>query len=248
MASAPKDGDLDTWFISGGGRGIGWAMTQWLLARGARVIATARNPTGTPTFEAMRAAAPDKAERLEVLALDVCDQNSIDAVASRLAGRPIDTVVANAGQLNSYGGVDDPDHTADAWRDVLMTNVWGPFALIRALRPNLRAGDGKRAAIIASIMGSTARAAGGGSSGGAYAYRASKAAAVNLAVNLANELKAEGIAVGAYHPGWVRTEMGGPQATLSVEESAATLTPRIAALSLATTGVFEDNFGEPLPY
>ena len=77
---------------------------------------------------------------------------------------------------------------------------------------------------------------------------ASKAGANNVAVNLAAELKPRGIAVGAYHPGWVRTDMGRQDADISVEESAEGLLTRFEALSIATTGVFESYAEKPLTY
>jgi NAD(P)-dependent dehydrogenase (short-subunit alcohol dehydrogenase family) len=92
-------------------------------------------------------------------------------------------------------------------------------------------------------MGSNAEA-----SGGSYIYRASKAAATNLATNLALDLKPEGIAVASYHPGWVRTDMGGGSADISVEESAAGLLTRFDALDLETSGVFEAWDGRRIPF
>jgi len=121
--------------------------------------------------------------------------------------------------------------------------VAGPYLVTRALLPHVERGTGRRIAIVSSAMGSTA-----GAKGNAYPYRASKAAAVNVARNLAAELKGRGIAVGAYHPGWVRTDMGGSGADISVEESASGLLARFEALSLATTGVFEDHRGEGIAF
>ena len=92
-------------------------------------------------------------------------------------------------------------------------------------------------------MGSTARA-----KGSAYIYRASKAAATNLAICLSKELGEEGIAVAAYHPGWVRTEMGGAGADISVEESAAGLIARFDELDMKGTGAFRFFSGEPIPF
>lgn len=227
--------------ITGANRGIGLALTEAWAARGDRILATARQSGDVHQLNALAALTG----RIEVFALDVVDEASLAAFAERLDGRPIDLLVANAGVLNSYGGLDDPAHDAAAWRDVLMTNVFGPYATIRALLPNLRAGAQKKIAIIASIMGSTERVI---EKGNAYPYRASKAAAVNLARNLAAELTPEGIAVGAYHPGWVRTEMGGAAADISVRESATGLIERFDALSMATTGVFEDYQGERIPF
>ena len=84
--------------------------------------------------------------------------------------------------------------------------------------------------------------------GNGYIYRSSKAGATNVALNLAAELKPRGVAVGAYHPGWVRTDMGGPSAAISPQESAAGLLSRFDALTLETTGVFEDYAGASIPF
>jgi NAD(P)-dependent dehydrogenase (short-subunit alcohol dehydrogenase family) len=92
-------------------------------------------------------------------------------------------------------------------------------------------------------MGSQQMATGGG-----YAYRASKAAATNLARNLAHDLAPEGIAVAAWHPGWVRTDMGGSAADISAEESAAGMLARLDALTPDKTGTFETYDGETLPW
>jgi NAD(P)-dependent dehydrogenase (short-subunit alcohol dehydrogenase family) len=97
-------------------------------------------------------------------------------------------------------------------------------------------------AVIASVMGSQARAP-----GGSYIYRSSKAAAVNVARNLAADLQPEGIAVGAYHPGWVRTDMGGSGADIDVLTSAKGLSARFDALSVASTGCFESYDGTTIP-
>ena len=85
-------------------------------------------------------------------------------------------------------------------------------------------------------------------SGGSYIYRASKAAVLNLGRNLAVDLKPAGFGVGVYHPGWVRTDMGGPHAAISMEESASGLMARFDALGPDTTGVFENWDGRPHPY
>jgi short-subunit dehydrogenase len=98
-------------------------------------------------------------------------------------------------------------------------------------------------AILSSRMGSSAAAA-----GTSYLYRASKAAAANIGANLAVELKASGVSVASYHPGWVQTDMGGASADIPAAVSAAGLVARIEHLSLATTGAFETYSGEKLVY
>jgi NAD(P)-dependent dehydrogenase (short-subunit alcohol dehydrogenase family) len=165
------------------------------------------------------------------------------AAAAAADNTPIDLLICNAGQYLARGGIDDPEYTYDAWHTVMMTNVAGVFFTVRAFLPRLALVAEPKIAIISSMMASNKRAP-----GGSYIYRASKAAATNLARNLATDLKPQGIAVGAYHPGWVRTDMGGPSAEVDVEDSAKGLLQRFDVLSLATTGVFEDHRGEAIAF
>jgi len=218
--------------ITGGNRGIGSELAKRYAARGDRVIASTRDAGDAP--------AP---KGVEFITMDVASETSVKAAAASLHNLPIDLVINNAGQLNGYGGLGSAEHSQAAWAAVLMTNVAGPYFVAVAFLPNLRAGRGRKLAIITSGMGSSERA-----SGGAYPYRASKARATNLARNLARDLAVESIAVGAYHPGWVRTDMGGPGAAIGVEESAQGLMARFDALTLATSGIVEDYQGTPVPF
>lgn len=230
---------MSTVLITGANRGIGLALAERYVARGDRVIATVRNPATAASLNTLAQHGPGS---VDVVTCDVSSEAAMGQIQAAAAHGPLDLLINNAGQLNTFGGLDDPAHTHAAWRDVLMANVAGPFFVTRACLPALMAAPGK-VAIITSIMGSTARAP-----GGAPAYRASKAAATNLARNLAAELSGSQIAVGAYHPGWVRTDMGGDRADLSIDESADGLVTRFDALSMATTGVVEDYRGAALAY
>jgi NAD(P)-dependent dehydrogenase (short-subunit alcohol dehydrogenase family) len=216
--------------ITGANRGIGRELARQALARGDAVAATARDAAG-------RAALPEGAE---AHALDVTDPQSCADFAAALGGRPVNLLICNAGAFLGRGGLDDPAYDRAAWETTLMTNVAGPFFTVRALGANLAAAKG-RVAIIGSRMGCGATV-----DGRSFAYRASKAAAANLAFSLAAALSGDGVAVGVYHPGWVRTDMGGGDADLSVEESAAGLLARFDALTAATSGVFEDWRGQAL--
>lgn len=215
-----------TILITGANRGIGRALLDGYLAEAAEAIGTARSAQAG----------------LELL--DVTDPASVKALAARLAGRPIATLVCNAGIYADKGQRLEGGYPADVWAESFAVNVTGVFLTVQALLPNLRAAGGlARIAIISSQMASHTRAP-----GGSYAYRASKAAALNLGRNLATDLRAEGIAVGIYHPGWVQTEMGGPQAEIPVGVAAAGLRARFAALGMATTGCFETWDGQPHAY
>ncbi|TYO89660.1 SDR family NAD(P)-dependent oxidoreductase [Oceanicella actignis] len=225
--------------IAGASRGIGLELARQAAARGDEVLACARRPDAAPALAAL---CERSGGRVRAAALDVTDPDSCDRAARELGARQADLLVCNAGVFIGRGGLDDPALDARAWRETLMTNVAGPFFVVRAFRARMRRPGGK-IAVIGSRMGSSAAA-----SGDAYAYRASKAAAANLALNLSRELAPEGLAVGVWHPGWVATEMGGPRAALTPERSARDLLARFDALTLARTGLFEDHEGRPIPF
>lgn len=117
----------------------------------------------------------------------------------------------------------------------------GVFLTIEALLPNLRAAGGK-VAIISSQMDSSEH-----TDGNAFAYRVSEAAALNLGRNLA-EVLSPNVAVGIYHPGWVQTNMGRAEATITVDESSTGLIRRFDAFGPDTTGCFEMWDGKPVLY
>lgn len=221
--------------ITGANRGVGLAMAAVYAARGDHVIGTARDPAGASAFAAL-------GRNVECMALDVTEEASLASLAGALAGRPIDILVANSGVLAARGGIADPENTAATWAWVLATNVTGPFLTVRALLPNVAAAKG-RIAIISSRVGSSIR-----TGPERYVYRASKAGASNLALNLSLELKPMGVAIAAYHPGWVRTDMGGPGGDIDADVSAANLVRQIDRLSLATTGAFLNHDGAVIPY
>lgn len=215
-----------TVLITGANRGIGKALFDAYAARGETVYGTHRAP-----------------EDGQMLQLDVTDPKAQRALADRLQGRPIDLLVCNAGVYLDKGQSLETGYAADLWQASFAANVTGVFLTVQALLPNLRTAQGAKIAIISSQMASHTRAP-----GGSYIYRASKAAALNLGRNLATDLKPEGIAVGVYHPGWVRTDMGGSAADISIDESVKGLLSRFDALGPQNTGCFETWDGDQHPY
>ncbi len=216
--------------ITGANRGIGQALRD-----GYRASNGARNQTVIGTHRGGATA--------DMLSVDVTQPASVAAMASALAGRPVSLLICNAGVYLDKGQSLDTGYPADMWAAEFATNVTGVFLTVQALLPNLRAAPGAKIAIISSQMASHTRAP-----GGSYIYRASKAAALNLGRNLATDLGRDGIAVGIYHPGWVRTDMGGTAADIDAGDAAAGLMDRFAALSLATTGCFETWDGRAHPF
>lgn len=213
-----------TILITGANRGIGLGLAEHYRATGASVIATSRDGSTGAT-------------------LDVMDPASITALAQATGGAPLDTLICNAGVYLDKGQDSGTGYAPDLWAQTFAANVTGVFLTVQALLPNLRAAPAPKIAIISSQMGSSLKAGGNG-----LIYRASKAAALNLGRNLAVDLRPSNIAVGIYHPGWVRTDMGSDAAAISVTESVAGLTARIAELSIETTGIFLNWDGSPQDY
>lgn len=224
--------------ITGANRGIGLELTRACLNRGDTVIATARNPGNATALSKLKQAHPGN---LEIHPLDVADASSFLALSARISGPAIDLLIVNAGISGPRGGHNDPDNDATTWARIFAVNVTGAFLTVRAVIPKLAANA--KIALLSSRMASSTVA-----SGSSYPYRASKAALANIGANLTVELKPKGIAVGIYHPGWVKTDMGGQSADITPSQSAEGLIHRINTLSLATTGVFEDYAGQPIEF
>ncbi|HWJ68504.1 MAG TPA: SDR family oxidoreductase [Sphingobium sp.] len=221
---------MATILITGANRGIGLELAWQYADAGHDVIRCMRgtDKAGEPIGE--------------VHSLDVTDDASVAALAHLLDGRPIDLVIANAGVIGpeqqSSTQMDFPGFLA-----TLDTNVLGPLRVVQALLPNLRAAHHARVAVISSRMGSFASA-----QSGSVAYRASKAAVNKVFQCLATDLKEEGIAVVALHPGWVRTDMGGTGADISVESSAAGIRAVVEGLTIERTGGFYAYDGKALDW
>ncbi len=209
--------------ITGATRGIGAGLAAHYKAAGHQVTGTGRS---------------DGAD----VVMDVTRPADFAKLGAALGTQPVDLLVCNAGVYLEKGQSIDDGYDADIWAKSFAANVTGVFLTVQTLLPNLRAAKGK-VAIISSQMGSDTRAP-----GGSYIYRASKAAALNLGRNLAVDLKGDGIAVGIYHPGWVRTDMGGDAAAISVDESVAGLSARFATLDIASTGSFLTWDGQVHPF
>ena len=208
--------------VTGANRGIGAALLDGYAALGIPAMGTSRDGTVG-------------------LKLDVTDPDSISGLGRHYAERRLDLLVCNAAVFLDRGrSLEELD--AEDWARTMAVNVTGVAETVRVLLPALRRSSGSKIAIISSQMASQERAR-----GGSYVYRASKAAVLNFGRNLAQDLRGEGIAVGTYHPGWVRTEMGGPDAELSGSEAAEGLINRFEALDMSLTGCFETWDGRDHP-
>jgi NAD(P)-dependent dehydrogenase (short-subunit alcohol dehydrogenase family) len=226
------------WFISGANRGIGLELTRQLVARGDRVTAGARSKEASDALAARLA--PQHA-RIETKLFDTRDNDAILAAAKSIDA-PIDVLVANAGAFGpSPQSVLNMDFAAAL--DLFNINTLGPLRLARAFVPLLRRAKNPRVALMSSALGSMATV-----DPSTAIYSATKAALDKIAQCLAVELKPLGVTVVALHPGWVRTDMGGPNAPLSAPESVAGIIATIDGLGLENTGSFLDYRGETVAW
>lgn len=199
--------------VTGANRGLGAEVAQQLAALGARVFAGARNPTTL-------AGVADLSEgRIRGVALDVTDESSMQAAIEHVmatAGR-LDLVVNNAGIGDWHGSILE-SLDASTWDDVLATNLRGPMLVAKHAMPHLLANRGGRIVNVSSGMGGL-----DGMGGGSPAYRISKTALNGLTAYLHGEYGMRGLISASVCPGWVRTDMGGANASRSVEEGAASI-------------------------
>lgn len=237
---------MPTVLITGANRGLGLELARQYAADGWRVLACSRHPDA----EALVALAREPSA-VSSHALEVTDAASVAALAGALRGTPVDVLLNVAGVMHRrveaadgkplppLGALDYGD-----WSRVLTVNVLGQARVAEALLENVAASDQKKIVTLSSELGSV----GGNKTGGLYAYRSSKAAVNAVMKSMAIDLAPRGIIAVPMHPGWVRTDMGGPKAPLSAEQSAAGMRRVIAGLTIADSGRFLQWDGGELPW
>ena len=219
--------------VTGANRGIGLELARQYGEAGWHVIGTARKPDSATELEGLGA---------RVVQLDVTDAASIDQLVSELDGQPIDLLVNNAGIISRNNALDATD--IEMAEKILDVNVLGPMRVTQALMPNLMAGDRKTIVNMTSGLGSIA----GNQSGGFYGYRESKAALNMFTRSLASDLSGEGFIVVAMNPGWVQTDMGGPNAAITPEQSVKGIRTVVDSLTPKDSGTFRVYSGEEQPW
>ncbi len=222
---------MATVLITGAGRGLGLEFARQYAAQGWRVHACARRPESL-------------AQLKDVVAhpLDVRDARQIEALAAALAGEAIDLLINNAG---IYGPRTDSLRKLrdEEWLEVFRVNAIAPLRIASALADNVAKSKMRLMVFITSQMGSIARAG-----AGAHPYRMSKAA-LNAGVRvLSLELAGRGITCVVLHPGWVRTDMGGPGGAIDPATSIAAMRTVIAGLKPSDNGRFLAYDGAEMPW
>lgn len=230
---------MATVLITGANRGLGLEFCRQYAEQGWHVIACARNPDDAFDLNNL-----STHHNIQLETLDVSKFEQIDALSRKLANLPIDVLINNAGVYlddkgNGFGNLD-----YQAWTESLLTNTEAPVKMAEAFLPQIKKSGKKLIVNISSLMGSIAD----NGSGGSIFYRSSKAALNAAMKSLSIELKDQSVGVLIFHPGWVKTDMGGPNALINAEQSVTGMRGVIESFSLNQSGSFIKYDGTPMPW
>ena len=230
---------MATILVTGANRGLGIEFVEQYLNEGYEVIATYRNENSSMDLIEMG----NERSNLKLLQLDVSSKKSLNSFAKNLGNLPIDIFINNAGvygpRNSSFGNVDEEN-----WIPAIKINAIAPILLTQLIIKNIRSGADKKLIYITSKMGSIDDNKGGG----AYVYRSSKTALNAVVKSLSVDLENEGIVVALIHPGWVKTDMGGPNALIERDTSVRGMTEVISNLDITSTGNFYNYDGSIIPW
>lgn len=225
--------------ITGTNRGIGLEFVKHYLKNNEKVIATYRNKNSAKDLLELK----NTTSNLFLLELDVSNPNSINEFASKITDQPIDTFINNAGVFgprnNEFG-----NFNAKEWLDVFNINTIAPLLITQKILKNLRLGKNKKLVFISSKVGSIEENTGGGM----YIYRSSKTALNQVIKSLSIDFKDENFIAAALHPGWVQTDMGGPNALIDTKTSVKGMAEVIDSLVLKNSGSFYNYDGSSIPW
>ena len=221
--------------ITGANRGIGLELTRSYAADGWSVHACCRQPDRARALRAVDG-------QIMLHRVDVTDGLRVASLARELADEPIDLLINNAGIYGPRDGFGKIQF--DKWQEVFEVNYIAPLRLAQRFVDLVAASDRKLMVNISSRMGSISANSGGGN----YIYRSSKAALNMVVKSLSIDLAERGVTVVAFHPGWVQTDMGGPDAAVTPAESVAGMRAVIEGLGPADSGKFFDYTGEEIPW
>lgn len=224
--------------ITGAGRGIGLALTRQYAEDGDNeVIACVRDPDASAALKELAAGAS-----LRIVRLDLADLDTIATASQEVGDVPIDILINNAGSVGgAHQSIDDVD--VAEWHRTLDVNTIAPLLVARAFKANLAAsGNGRLMNVTSQLAAST------WPMGGMIIYSTTKAALSKVGQILAIDWKDEPITSVLMHPGWVKTDMGGPHADITADESARGIRNVIAGLTKADSGKFYKWNGEIHPW
>jgi len=225
--------------ITGTNRGIGLEFVKHYLKNNEKVIATCRNKNSAKDLLELK----NTTSNLSLVELDVSNPKSIDEFASKITDQPIDTFINNAGVFGPRNN-EFENFNAKEWLDVFNINTIAPLIITQKILKNLRLGKNKKLVFISSKVGSIEENTGGGM----YIYRSSKTALNQVIKSLSIDFKDENFIAAALHPGWVQTDMGGPNALIDTKTSVKGMAEVIDSLVLKNSGRFYNYDGSSIPW
>ena len=225
--------------ITGANRGLGLGFVKKYLGKNVHVVCTTRDIPSSKELLAIKERFPDN---LEIFELDLLKENAGGTLSNLLGDRPIDILINNAGvgSSNQHFKAVLPK----PWLEVLKVNLIAPLMVTQSVIDNVKKGSDKKICFLSSQLGSIAD----NTSGGMYIYRSSKTGLNQLVKSLSVDLKPQGITVVSLHPGWVKTDMGGPNAPVSIDESIEGMMKVIDTTNIRDTGRFLNYDGKELPW
>ena len=225
--------------ITGANRGLGLGFAKKCLKKNVHVLATVRDIKVSKELLALKERFPDN---LEIFELDLLKKKAGYTLANFLGDRPIDILINNAGvgSTNQHFEAVSPK----PWLEVLKVNLIAPLMVTQSIINNVKKGSDKKIYFLSSQLGSI----GDNASGGMYIYRSSKTGLNQVVKSLSVDLKPQGITVVALHPGWVKTDMGGANAPVSIDESIEGMIQVIDTTDIRDTGRFLNYDGKELPW
>lgn len=232
---------MKTVLVTGANRGIGLEFVNQYASDGWRVLACCRNPDKA---EALKTLVIQYKGLLVVYPLDVADHEKIENLSRELSDETIDLLINNAGiyPTSRSDGFGTTDY--DAWARAFHINTMAPLKMAESFIPQVTKSQLKTFVTITSKMGSVADNRGGGS----YVYRSSKSAVNMVMKSLAIDLESTGVISVLLHPGWVRTDMGGPNGLISTEQSVTGMRQVISQLKTDNSGEFYAFDGQVVPW
>ena len=226
--------------IVGATRGIGLELTKQYADEGNTVIACARDLNAASQLDELASGL----ENIKIEELDIAEASSIESASGRIGKESIDSIIIVAGYVGGMPENQTIDNIdIDEWHRTLNINTIGPLLVAKAFKENLSSSGNGNLMILSSQL-----AASTWPMGGMYVYSTTKAAVSKVGQILALDWAQEPIIVSIMHPGWVQTDMGGPAAEITAEESASGIRKVISGLKKEDSGNFYKWNGEIHPW
>ena len=226
---------MTTVLVTGANRGLGYEFVKQYSENKFDVFACCRNVNEAKKLKELA----EISENIKIYELDVGNVKTIKNLSQQLQNEKIDVLINNAGiyRSSTVGNIN-----YDEWIESFKVNTIAPYQIVENFLEQIINSDLKKVVSITSKMGSIDD----NTSGGSYIYRSSKTALNSMMRSLTHDLKNQGVATLTLHPGWVRTDMGGPGGWINSIESVQGMIKQIDKLTIDDSGKYLDYAGKSI--